>query len=77
MRNTLFPLALGAVVLLSPMAAMAGDPAQTDGEPVRVEGLSAVQLFEIAENAIAESDFDTATALYQIRDLLNPATGEV
>jgi hypothetical protein len=64
MRIALFPLALGAALLMSPIAAMADDQAGADDEQVRVEGLSAAQLFEIAENAKAESDFDTTASLY-------------
>lgn len=39
-----------------------------------------IQVFEQAAGAspvATEADFDTATKLYEIRDLLNPATGEV
>jgi outer membrane protein len=60
MYAALFPLALGTILLCAPQFAAA----QTSSEPLRVEGVSAVQLFEIADKAKADGDFDTAATLY-------------
>jgi len=63
-----------------------------DGDAAGLRDLLAKVIFEVSRKGLgikvseqavdaaplaAESDFDTATALYEIRDLLNPATGEV